>query len=205
MLSAVIQIVEHGVSALAIDADSDGEDAEDDEIRPTDSLIVTAITEDDYSHLEIQLITDDGTMYVHHDITLPEFPLCLAWMDCPPFLADGGQMAIGNYIAVGTFNPEIEIWNLDVLDPLEPTATLGGAAPGMIKPKKKGKKGQEPEVELLEGSHEGAVMSLSWNRSYRQALASGSADCTVKIWDVTTQACSHTFTHHTDKVMLTHF
>lgn len=28
----------------------------------------------------------------------------------------------------------------------------------------------------------------------------GSADKTVKIWDVTTQTCSHTFTHHTDKV-----
>ena len=31
-------------------------------------------------------------------------------------------------------------------------------------------------------------------------LSSGSADNTVKIWDVTTQACQHTFTHHTDKV-----
>ena len=34
----------------------------------------------------------------------------------------------------------------------------------------------------------------------RKVLASGSADNTVKIWDVTTQTCSHTFTHHTDKV-----
>jgi periodic tryptophan protein 1 len=42
-------------------------------------------------------------MFIHHDISLPEFPLCLAWLDCPPFQADGGQMAIGNYIAVGTF------------------------------------------------------------------------------------------------------
>ena len=31
-------------------------------------------------------------------------------------------------------------------------------------------------------------------------LASGSADCTVKLWDVTTQTCMHTFTHHTNKV-----
>jgi periodic tryptophan protein 1 len=43
-------------------------------------------------------------------------------------------------------------------------------------------------------------MGLSWNRQFRQAMASCSADTTVKIWDVTTQACSHTFTHHTDKV-----
>ena len=41
---------------------------------------------------------------------------------------------------------------------------------------------------------------FSRNKKYRQALASGSADMTVKIWDVTTQACQHTFTHHKDKV-----
>ena len=155
-------MLEHGDAAFAMDPESDEDDAEDDEIRPTDFLLVTALTEDDYSHLEVQLIAEDGTMYVHHDITLPEFPLCLAWMDCPPFLADGGQMAIGNYIAVGTFNPEIEIWNLDVLDPLEPTATLGGIAPGEPlgmkasqsgKKGKKGKKGKDvvPEAQLVEG------------------------------------------------------
>jgi hypothetical protein len=59
---------------------------------------------------------DDGNLYCHHDITLPDFPICLSWMDCPPFQqADGTQMEVGNYIAVGTFNPAIEIWNLDVL------------------------------------------------------------------------------------------
>lgn len=44
------------------------------------------------------------------DITLPDFPLSLAWMDCPPFLAGQQQQAVGNYMAVGTFLPAIEIW-----------------------------------------------------------------------------------------------
>ena len=96
-------MLEQGDIALAVDPDEDDEDAEDDEIKPTDSLLVVALTEDEYSHLEVQLLADDGTMFIHHDISLPEFPLCLAWMDCPPFQADGGQLAIGNYIAVGTF------------------------------------------------------------------------------------------------------
>jgi periodic tryptophan protein 1 len=93
-------------------------------------------------------------------------------------------------IAVGTFDPAIEIWNLDVMDPLEPTAVLGGAVDPSSRRKKKA---------LRPGSHEAAVLGMSWNQTYRPALASASADSTVKIWDVTTQTCSHTFTHHTDK------
>jgi hypothetical protein len=33
------------------------------------------MTEDEFSHLEVQLLSDDGNLYVHHDITLPDFPL----------------------------------------------------------------------------------------------------------------------------------
>jgi periodic tryptophan protein 1 len=94
---------------------------------------------------------------------------------------------------VGTFEPAIEIWNLDVMDPLEPSAVLGGYAE-TSKPKKKKNPAMKP------GSHTASVLGLSWNRVYRPALASASADCTVKIWDITTQTCSHTFTQHTDKV-----
>jgi periodic tryptophan protein 1 len=192
------QMMPEGDGAYAFEEDSDDEDAEDDEVRATDTLLAVAMTEDEYSHLEIQLFTEDGTLYVHHDISLPEFPLCLAWLDCPPYQSDGGgQSSVGNFMAVGTFSPAIEIWNLDILDPLEPTATLGGQ---IISKKKKGKKKSSAPT-YRPGSHEGAVMSLSWNKTYRQMLASGSADTSVKIWDVTTQACSHTFDHHRDKVL----
>ncbi|XP_059639000.1 uncharacterized protein LOC132281301 [Cornus florida] len=26
---------------------------------------------------------DDSNMYVHHDIVIPAFPLCITWLDCP--------------------------------------------------------------------------------------------------------------------------
>ena len=32
----------------------------------------------------------------------------------------------GSFVAVGTFKPGIEIWDADVIDPLEPTQILGG-------------------------------------------------------------------------------
>lgn len=197
-----MQILEQGGSALAIESnllDDEDEDIDDDVIQPTDSMLLLVNTEDEESHLEVQILTDDGTLYTHHDIMLPDFPLCMAWMDCPPFVkSDGQQQTIGNYVAVGTFAPAIEIWNLDVLDPIEPSAVLGGVETSQSgKPSKK-KKGKA--VKYLPGSHTDSVLCLSWNASYRQALASGSADHTVKVWDVTNQTCSYTFSHHTDKV-----
>lgn len=185
---------EQGGNLMLGDDESDEEDAEDNEVRPTDALIAVAITEDECSHLEVQLLSENGNLYVHHDIALPDFPLCLAWTDCPPYLAgDNSQVNIGNFIAVGTFNPVIEIWNLDVLDPLEPSATLGGKVVG----KKHKKTGEQV---YTKDTHQDSVMGLSWNKHFRQAMASCSADTTVKIWDITTQLCSHTFTHHTGKV-----
>ena len=86
-------MIENGDTAYAFDkkddTDEDPED-EDDEIKPNDALLVVAITEDEYSHLEIQLYNaEEGNLFVHHDISLPDFPLCLAWLDCPPYLNDG--------------------------------------------------------------------------------------------------------------------
>ena len=65
-------------------------------------------------------------------------------------------------MVVGTFLPEIEIWNLDKED-CEPLYTLGGIA----EPKKKKKKTLQiakPDVAVQsEISHTDAVMSLSLN------------------------------------------
>jgi periodic tryptophan protein 1 len=95
-------MLQQGDRAVAIEDDSDDEDADDDEIKLTDSLIAVAITDDEDSHLEIQLMTEDGDLYTHHDIALPDFPLCLAWMDCPPYQSEGQQQVTGNYMGITT-------------------------------------------------------------------------------------------------------
>ena len=198
------------------DDDDDDSDADDHNLTPDDAILVIAKTEDDFASLEVHVYEErTGNLFVHHDIPLPSFPLCLAHGDINH---DG---CAGNYIAVGTFSPGIEIWNLDVLQVLEPTCILGGedtsAADELMKinmtraatGKKLKKKLQQQKQNgvggaMRPGSHSDAVMALSWSKIHRQVIASGSADKTVKIWDVTKATADGgnvaTFKHHRDKV-----
>eukprot|EP00743_Colponemidia_sp_Colp-15_P003552 GILK01003833.1.p1 GENE.GILK01003833.1~~GILK01003833.1.p1 ORF type:complete len:507 (-),score=111.28 GILK01003833.1:211-1677(-) len=174
------------------EANDSEEEIEDYTVKKSDAMIVCASTEKEFSVLEVYLY-DESTesLYVHHDIQLSAFPLCLEWMEVDPRDAN----AKGNFVAVGSFLPGIEIWNLDVMDVLEPVAVLGG-----------GKKSNKPMTQkrmmkdLKEGSHTAAVMSLSANVFKRNILASGSADNTVKVWDVSENKCMYTYSHHSNKV-----
>jgi len=198
---------------LTGDSDDDEKiDMDDLTIRDTDTLLLAAMTEDDqFSHVNVYVYeTQELNLYVHHDIVLPSFPLCIEWMgfgapakDNDPRLRSGM-----NSLAIGTFEPEIEVWDLDLLDALTPMFSLGGfeesSQPKMEK-KKKGKKKKRPsmrtqEKKLRDGSHTDAIMSLSWNKFVTNVLASGSADTTVKLWNLETQSCLNTFTHHSGKV-----
>ena len=172
---------------------NDDPDFEDLEIRKTDRLILVANTEEEFSTLEVQIYDEsEGSLYVHHEITLPAFPLCMTWLNCHP--DTNTQSDSGSYVAVGTFKAGIEIWNLDVLDVLEPSAVLGGEQNTDLR------KVALTQGEMKEGSHTDAVMALDWNPTHRNMLLSGSADGTVKLWDLTTQTCMSTMTHHDDKV-----
>jgi periodic tryptophan protein 1 len=84
------------------------EDRDELEILETDNLILTAKTEEDVSYLEVYVYEPDN-LYVHHDIMLPSFPLCLEWLDYAP-----DTNTPKNLVAIGTFDPQVEIWDLDV-------------------------------------------------------------------------------------------
>eukprot|EP00798_Chlamydomonas_sp_ICE-L_P001118 gene1118-3950_t len=233
---------EDGDQFINLDDNGSESDAEegDFEIKPTDLVILAARNEDDVSNLEVwvyeeaEMAGEEANIFVHHDVMLPSFPLALAWMDCDP----SGTRDRCNMLAVSTLEPGIEIWDLDMVDSVEPAAVLGGedkaatsaaidvAAQAEVnkeaaknkkkaevnkeaaKNKKKKKKAVAlPKRVVVPGSHSDAVLGLSWNREYRNVLASGSADCTVKVWDVlkqvwdvSQQVCEHTLTHHKGKV-----
>ncbi|KAI9469775.1 MAG: WD40-repeat-containing domain protein [Benjaminiella poitrasii] len=162
------------------------------EVLPTDNMLLAAKTEDDISQLEVYIYEENqDNLYVHHDIMLPSFPLCLEWLDynANPNKTKDPNAATGNYAAIGTFDPNIEIWDLDTIDVMFPETILGHTD----KSKKRLKK-------VNNQYHVDAIMDLSWNKHHRNFLLSSSADGTVKLWDLSTSKCVQSYTHHSDKV-----
>ncbi|CAH2351929.1 periodic tryptophan protein 1 [[Candida] railenensis] len=197
--------------------EDDKEEKLESQIYPTDNLVLATRTEDDISYLDVYVYDDgagapegadeeeedkfdadvakglvrESNLYVHHDIMLPSFPLCVEWINYKPGNSEGAASGeddkIGNFAAIGTFDPQIEIWNLDCMDKAFPDIILGEApdqssVAGLKKKNKKGKK--KKSAAHVTTHHTDAVLSLAHNRVHRSVLASTSADNTVKLWDL---------------------
>jgi periodic tryptophan protein 1 len=76
---------------------------------------------------------------------------------------------------------------------IQPDVILGGE---IQQTSKKPKKFTNKAKKFRAGSHTDSVTSLSLNHSNLSVLASGSIDTTVKIWDISKEACVHTSGHH---------
>ncbi|KIP11071.1 hypothetical protein PHLGIDRAFT_100387 [Phlebiopsis gigantea 11061_1 CR5-6] len=209
---------------ITLKEEEDEDERQELEILPTDNLLVTAKTEDDVSQLEIYVYDEsEENLYVHHDLMLPSFPLCLEWLDFPPVTSPSAQNTatspakqFGNYIAVGTMEPEIEIWSLDTVEAMYPDMVLGrpdktaAHVPVPLGTGKKKRRKNKPRAAST-AYHVDAVLSLSWNTTHRNLLASASADHTVKLWDLSRdprisgegeegQGALRSFSIHKDKV-----
>lgn len=178
--------------------EEDDEDREELQILATDNMLLAAKIEDEVAHLEVYVYEDEAdNLYVHHDLMLPAIPLCIEWLDIPVGKAIVEKDSRANFVAVGTFDPDIEIWDLDTVDCMYPNAILGQGGEGAEdKKKKKRKKSKKAN----DDHHVDAVLSLAANRQHRNLLASSSADKTVKLWDLNIAKCAKSYTHHTDKV-----
>lgn len=192
------------------------------QIYPTDNLILSTRTEDDVSYLDVYVYDDgagalgpedeaeaeeerkydpdvqrglvrEGALYIHHDVMLPAFPLCVESVTFKP-RGENSSSNVANFAAVGTFEPTIELWNMDCVDSAFPDVILGEQEYHAWNSKKNGsgkkKKKKGSSGKVYSKCHTDAVVSLSHNRVYRNVLCSTSADSTVKLWDLTTCAVS---------------
>lgn len=163
--------------------DIDSED-EDNVILPSDNLIVVGHVDGDAAILEVYIYNaEKENLYVHHDLLLPAIPLCMEWLNYDP---GDQQLKPGNMVAIGSMSPVIEVWDLDLIDCLEPAYKLG----------KKGKK----KKKIAGVGHKDAVLSLCWNRYAEHVLASGSVDETVILWDIQYGTVAQQLTSFKEKV-----
>ncbi|KAJ2161950.1 rRNA-processing protein [Coemansia sp. RSA 552] len=170
----------------------DDEESDGDEILETDSMLLVAKTEDGISNIEVCVFeAEEDNLFVHHDFMLPAFPLAVEWLDYHVAPRRRQESGSGNYVAVATFEPRIEIWDLDAAEATFPDLVLGASDKRALR-KARGKPNDE--------FHTDAVMGLAWNRHVRNLLASSSADTTVKLWDLGTGKCAQSYTHHSGKV-----
>ncbi|RMZ91737.1 hypothetical protein DV736_g1010, partial [Chaetothyriales sp. CBS 134916] len=167
--------------------DLDDDEREDLQILPTDNLILAAKVEDEVAHLEVMVYEDDAdNLYVHHDIMLPAVPLCVEWIDVAVGSGHAEKRQQANFVAVGTMSPEIELWDLDVVDSMYPNAILGREPweQDKGKKKKKAKANDEYHVDASYTMHTDKVCALDWHPAEGTVLLSGSYDRTVVVTDM---------------------
>lgn len=170
------------------DSDSDSEDFY--EITPEDQVFVAASCEEENCMLEVYVFNEEqGSMYVHHDIMLGAYPLCVEWIGQTQTTQDGC------FGAVGLIDHCIQIWDLNDQEGMEPSQSLGD----LKKQRGKKKKGSSSSASVAT-AHDGAILCMHGSPFNRSVLCSGSGDHKLKVWDVAENACIHEYTHHNNKV-----
>ncbi|KAK4337123.1 hypothetical protein RND71_043882 [Anisodus tanguticus] len=141
--------------------DNEDEESENEDfnLKPNDNLLLVGHVQEDASSLEVYVYNEEDN-FVHHDVYLPAFPMCIETINF-----DSKNEKNCNWAAIGDMTKEIKIWDIDIVNELEPLYTLKG--------------------------HKDSVIDLSWNHKIKNILASCSVDRTIHLWDLKTNKSIH--------------
>ena len=166
------------------------EDSEIEEnlIADTDSILIAGCAntyETDY-RIEFHLVEDapDAEPYVHHDLMMPNIPLCIEYIDMTAHPLNGTR----NILAVSCLESQMELWDIDSLDDRAPLAVFDEKQ-GIVTNKTR-EMGEE--IEKADTS----VISISWNPNQQNIIATGSSDHCVRFWDISNMTLARTLQHH---------
>lgn len=158
---------------------SDGTDSEIYlDINPDFPVVISAKIDNEYCTLEMYMYDEkESNLILHHDIILSNFPVCLEWLGVDPGSIVEENAIFGNFAIVGLMSNDIEIWDLNAYEPPGPYSVLAG-----------------------KNGHKDAVTGLNIHPLRGNVLATSSADCTVKIWDLEKNVNIFTYCDNKEKV-----
>ncbi|CCW65989.1 unnamed protein product [Phytomonas sp. Hart1] len=170
-----------GADAILDEVESEDEDEiEDTKFKDTDLVFTVGCADPDNPRVELYIYDEpEDNIFLHHDMEISALPLCSSW------LTDSSM----SMLAIGTMMPFIEVWALDVIDSVGPAAFLGGCDDVSSNYHKK-----NIRKHLKAESHTEAVLAVKWNTIAQNILSSGSADHTIKLWDLNQATCLGTYT-----------
>lgn len=157
----------------ATDSEDEEDEADDLNITEDDNLLLMGKVQEDVSSLEVHVYNKEDN-YIHHDIYIPAFPMCIETISY-----NSKDQCKCNYAAIGDMTKFIGIYDIDVVNQLEPIIKLKG--------------------------HKDSVLDLSWNVKFPNILASCSVDQTVHLWDLNVNNSIHKLTKFNNRVQSLEF
>ena len=161
-----------------LEVEDSSDDEENYQIKASDCILLAAKIEEESSSLEVYVYEEEKyNLYVHHEIMLNSFPVALEWLYCDFTKGEDGAYPKASYAIVGLMNSAIEVWDLDILESVEPVFTVSGK----------------------EG-HKDSVTSLCLHPVRPNILVSASADKSIKFWDLQQLKCVTDYRNFTETV-----